>query len=85
MIEMQLSRIVIRETSDQQSLHLKEWSGEHGAKVIGEGVIPWADVFDAAENGGGTEWYVVEHESYDGMTALEAVEKCLENLRGMGK
>ena len=68
-----------------QSLHLKEWSGEHGAKVIGEGVIPWADVFDAAENGGGTEWYVVEHESYDGMTALEAVDKCLENLRGMGK
>jgi bifunctional DNase/RNase len=36
MIEMQLSRIVIRETSDQQSLHLKEKDGErHFPIVIG--------------------------------------------------
>jgi hypothetical protein len=27
----------------------------------------------------------VEHESYEGMTPLEAVEKCLKNLRAMGK
>jgi sugar phosphate isomerase/epimerase len=65
--------------------HLKEWSGEHGAKVIGEGQIPWAKVFEACETVGGTEWYVVEHESYEGMTPLEAVNACLKNLRAMGK
>ncbi len=68
-----------------QSLHLKEWSGEHGAKVIGEGMIPWTAVFNAAEHGGGVEWYVVEHESYSDMTPLEAVDLCLKNLREMGK
>lgn len=68
-----------------QLTHLKEWSGEHGAKPIGEGQIPWSRVFEACETVGGVEWYVVEHEAYEGMTPLEAVEKCLQNLRGMGK
>jgi len=67
------------------TVHLKEWSGEHGAKPIGEGIIPWARVFEACETVAGTQWYVVEHESYEGMTPLEAVEACLKNLRAMGK
>lgn len=68
-----------------KTTHLKEWSGEHGAKVIGEGVIPWAKVFEACETVGGVEWYIVEHESYEGMTPLEAVAACLTNLKAMGK
>lgn len=67
------------------TVHLKEWSGEHGAKVIGEGMIPWARVFEACETIAGTQWYIVEHESYEGTTPMEAVEACLRNLRGMGK
>lgn len=66
------------------SLHLKEWKGTHGA-IIGEGDIPWARVFDAAENGGGVEWYVVEHEEESDVPPLVAVEKCLQALRAMGK
>ncbi len=34
MIEMQLSRIVIRETSDQQSLHLKEKDGDRQFPIV---------------------------------------------------
>lgn len=66
-------------------VHLKEWSGEHGAKVIGEGMIPWQRVFEACESVAGTEWYIVEHESYEGMSPMEAIERCLRNLREMGK
>lgn len=65
--------------------HLKEWSGEHGAAVIGEGNVPWTRVFEACETVAGTEWYIVEHESYEGMTPMESVQRCLENLRKMGK
>lgn len=65
--------------------HLKEWSGEHGAKVIGEGMVPWKEVFHACEHIAGTEWYIVEHESYEGVSPLEAVDQCLKNLRAMGK
>jgi sugar phosphate isomerase/epimerase len=66
------------------SLHLKEWKGAHGA-VIGEGDIPWPRVFEAAENGGGVEWYVVEYEEETEMAPMDAVKKCLDNLRAMGK
>ena len=34
MIEMELSRIVIRETSDQQSLHLREKAGEREFPIV---------------------------------------------------
>ncbi|MFZ4506291.1 MAG: sugar phosphate isomerase/epimerase family protein [Fimbriimonas sp.] len=64
------------------SVHLKEWAGGHGA-IIGEGDVPWARVFEVCESVAGTEWYVVEHEEEG--DALDAVAKCLANLRGMGK
>ncbi|RYG33270.1 sugar phosphate isomerase/epimerase [bacterium] len=63
------------------SVHLKETGGN----VIGQGEVPWERVFEAAENGGGVEWYVVEHESGQGTEALDAVAACLEALKGMGK
>ena len=67
------------------TVHLKEWSGEHGAKVIGEGMVPWRAVFEACESVAGTEWYIVEHETYEGITPMDAIEKCIQNLRAMGK
>ena len=63
------------------SVHLKEV----GDAAIGDGPIPWAEVFEACETVGGTQWYVVEHEAGSGPEAMAAVEKCLKNLRGMGK
>jgi sugar phosphate isomerase/epimerase len=66
------------------SVHLKEWAGDHGA-IIGDGDVPWPRVFDACENGGGVKWYVVEHEEESAMSPLEAVQKCLEALKAMGK
>lgn len=63
------------------SVHLKETNGN----VIGQGEVPWSRVFEAAENGGGVEWYVVEHESGQGPEALTSVAECLNALRAMGK
>ena len=67
------------------TVHLKEYSGGHNGKPIGEGDIPWLKVFEACETVAGTQWYIVEHESYVGMTPLEAVDICLQNLKKMGK
>jgi sugar phosphate isomerase/epimerase len=64
-----------------QSVHLKETDGQ----VIGEGRVPWKDVFEACEGVGKTEWYVVEHESRSGEEALAAVDACFQALRAMGK
>jgi len=65
------------------TIHLKEHGGKPGAGV-GEGVVKWDEIFQICETTGGTEWYIVEQEAYDG-TPLDCVRKCLESLRKMGK
>jgi sugar phosphate isomerase/epimerase len=64
------------------SIHLKEYSASDPDAVVGDGDVPWKEIFVACEGVGGTEWYVVE---YERQPAISAVELCLENLRAMGK
>jgi sugar phosphate isomerase/epimerase len=51
---------------------------------IGEDETAWADVFAACETLGATDWYIVEYES-DAYPPLDAVRRCLDGLRAMGK
>jgi len=64
------------------SVHLKEFGGPEAA-VIGQGVIPWAEVFQVCETTGGTAWYVVEHEVGD--DPMGSIRGCLEGLKKMGR
>jgi len=66
------------------TVHLKEHSATNDKALIGEGDVPWAEVFATCESIGGTEWYIVEQESY-ACPPMECVERCLQNLRKMGK
>ena len=65
-----------------KSTHIKEHGGPKGAPV-GEGTIDWKPLFEAYETVGGTEWYIVEHET--GEVPLESVKKCIDNMHKMGK
>jgi sugar phosphate isomerase/epimerase len=76
---------LVREFPGQAiTVHLKDWSGPRSEPLVGEGNVPWAKFFEACESVGGVKWYVVEQEKYP-VPPLEAVAKCLENLRKMGK
>lgn len=66
-----------------KTVHLKEHGGKQGA-LIGEGEVDWERVFQICETTGGTEWYIVEQESYAG-GPLDAIRGCIQNLRKMGK
>jgi sugar phosphate isomerase/epimerase len=66
------------------TIHLKEFSKTKDKVIIGEGDVNWKEVFDICESTGKTEWYIVEQESYP-YPPLEAAERCLKNLRAMGK
>ena len=65
------------------TVHLKEYDKE-GTAVLGEGVVPWAEIFEVCETTGGTQWYIVEQETYS-HPPLECVRMCIDNLREMGK
>lgn len=69
-----------------KSVHCKDWSPAKGYEVLfGEGVSPWAKIFDAVEAVGGVEYYLVEQEQGPANEQLLRAEKCLANwkkLRG---
>ena len=52
--------------------------------LIGEDDVPWDEIFHLCETVGETEWYIVEYES-DAYMPLDSVERCLKNLKAMGK
>lgn len=66
------------------TVHVKEYSINNDKALIGEGDVPWGRIFDLCERIGGTEWYIVEQESY-AYPPMECVDRCLQNLRAMGK
>jgi sugar phosphate isomerase/epimerase len=66
-----------------RSIHCKDWSPDpaKGYKVLfGEGAADWKGIFQAAENGGGVEYYLVEQEG-SRFSELETASKCLQAFR----
>jgi sugar phosphate isomerase/epimerase len=66
-----------------RSLHLKDWSPDKakGYQVLfGEGVADWKRIFEAAENGGGVEYYLLEQEG-SRLGELETARRCLQTFR----
>lgn len=66
------------------TIHVKEFSKTNDKAIIGEGDVNWAEIFNLCETIGNTQWYIVEQESY-AYPPLECVDRCLQNLRRMGK
>ncbi|MEM2931000.1 MAG: sugar phosphate isomerase/epimerase [Thermoproteota archaeon] len=64
------------------TVHVKEYSSKDPKAVIGEGEMKWREFFELCRTVGGTEWYIVEQESY-AYPPLECVKRCIENLRRM--
>jgi sugar phosphate isomerase/epimerase len=69
-----------------RSLHVKDWGKADGYRVLfGEGDVPWMKIFDAAENTGGVEYYLIEQEG-SRFGEMETTEKCLaayKKMRGL--
>jgi len=66
-----------------RSLHLKDWSPEpeKGYKVLfAEGAADWKNIFDAAENWRGAEYYLIEQEG-SRFTELDTARRCLQSFR----
>ncbi len=66
------------------TVHVKEFSRTNPSAVIGEGEVNWSDFFEACETVGGTEWYIVEQETY-AHPPLETIRLCFEAMKRMGK
>ncbi len=67
-----------------ETVHLKEFSATNDKALIGEGDVPWAEVFACCESNETTRWYIVEQEDYP-FAPMECVRKCREALQAMGR
>jgi sugar phosphate isomerase/epimerase len=65
-----------------KTIHIKANGGGPEA-VYGEDKVDWKGVFGFCETKGGTQWYVVEHES--SKDPIAAVARCYAALKKMGK
>jgi sugar phosphate isomerase/epimerase len=65
-----------------RTIHIKANGGGPEA-VIGEDKVDWKGVFEFCETRGGTQWYVVEHET--SKDPLDAVKRSFAALKKMGK
>jgi len=65
-----------------RSIHIKPNGGGPEA-VIGEDKINWSAIFAFCESKGGTEWYVVEHET--SKEPLAAISRSFAALKKFGK
>ncbi|MCX7722015.1 MAG: sugar phosphate isomerase/epimerase [Verrucomicrobiae bacterium] len=65
-----------------RTIHLKAHASDPET-VIGEDKTDWAGVFEACESSGGTEWYIVEHET--SKSPLDAIKRSFDALRKLGK
>ena len=65
-----------------KSIHIKAHGGGPEA-VFGEDKVNWPAVFEWCETEGGTQWYVVEHET--SKDPIDAVRRAYAALKQMGK
>ena len=66
-----------------RSMHCKEFSHDPAkryAVLFGEGDADWKNLFQAAENGGGIEYYLIEQEG-SRFSELDTAKKCLQAFR----
>jgi len=65
-----------------KSVHCKDWAAGKGyAVAFGEGDAPWKQIFDAVENTGGVEYYLIEQETGGPDGAIAMVKHCLDNYK----
>ena len=56
--------------------------GNQGRPIIGEDSVKWAEIFQACEDVGGTEWYTIEQEKYlDGVSPMDCVKLSLAGMK----
>jgi sugar phosphate isomerase/epimerase len=66
------------------TVHIKDHSKTNNKALLGEGDVNWKEVIPLLRGKAGTEWFIIEQESY-AFPPLECVEKCLRNFEKMVK
>jgi sugar phosphate isomerase/epimerase len=75
-----------------QSMHVKDeiksadnaQNHEYESTVLGKGIVNVKEVIDLGKKSGGTKHFIIEQESYQGRTPIDAVKEDLEVMKKWG-
>jgi sugar phosphate isomerase/epimerase len=75
-----------------ESMHVKdeiksekgEMEGNYESTILGKGILPVKQIVDAGRKSGGTTLFIIEQESYQKKTPLEAVAEDYKIMKGWG-
>jgi len=56
----------------------------YDSTILGTGVMPVKDIVKAARKGGGTTWFIIEQESYQGKDPFDCVKIDLQTMKKWG-
>jgi sugar phosphate isomerase/epimerase len=62
------------------TVHIKDHGDTAIKDVVGDGNVKWKEVLQACKDVGGTEWYIIEEESFQ-FPGLDGIEKSLNGLK----
>lgn len=78
----EILNILKRYPGRAKTVHLKEFSSTNPKAILGEGEVKWKEVLTLCDTIGGTEWFIIEQETY-AYPPIECVRRCLENLKAI--
>jgi sugar phosphate isomerase/epimerase len=61
-----------------------EMGGNYESTVLGKGVIPVKEVIDLGRKSGGTRYFIIEQESYQGQAPLDSMKQDLAMMKKWG-
>lgn len=61
-----------------------EMGGGYESTVLGKGIIPVKEVIDLGKKSGGTRYFIIEQEAYQGLSPLESVRQDLDVMKKWG-
>ena len=61
-----------------------EMGGKYESTILGKGIIPVKEVVDLGKKSGGTLHFIIEQESYQGKTPLDAAKEDLKIMKSWG-
>jgi sugar phosphate isomerase/epimerase len=77
-------RFELLHVKDEIQTNKGESPGKYESAVLGTGIIGVKDVIDFAKKTGGTTQFIIEQESYQSQTPIEAVRDDLKAMKNWG-
>jgi len=62
----------------------KEGKEKYESTILGKGIVGTKEVCDIGKTSGGTKWFIVEQESYQGLTPLDCSQQDYAIMKGWG-